>query len=163
ERILDLHDVRGFDATLALSQLELHQLALVKRAELVAFDRGVVNENRLLTFTLDEPIASRVTEPADGTTRHGRSSLPASRWNPNGTPATILGRLPARVNRHLRRLAAGPAGPARAHGQRGRMLRVALQHGVDHVVRHPGLPERVERARQLHARGVEVGVELERL
>src|SRR5262249_35837105 len=37
---LDLYDVRGLDAALTLSQLELHQLALVKRAELVALDRG---------------------------------------------------------------------------------------------------------------------------
>src|SRR5262249_40425153 len=160
---LDLYDVRGLDAALTLSQLELHQLALVKRAELVALDRGVVNENRILTFTLDEPIASRVTEPADGTTRHGRSSLPASRWIANGTPSTIFGRLRPRVKRHLHRLSTGRPSPARAQSPRGGMVRVTLEDGVHHVVRHGRLSERVEGAGELHAGGVEVGVELERL
>jgi hypothetical protein len=58
--------VCGLQALWALFNFEFNLLALGQGVEALALDRGVMNENVLLTFTRDKAIPLAIVEPLDG-------------------------------------------------------------------------------------------------
>src|SRR5918992_2076348 len=86
ERGSDLADVGGLEPLGPLDDLELHAVALGKRAEAFGDDCGVMNEDVLATILCDEAEPLCVIEPLDRALRHCCNLLKREPVGPGGKP-----------------------------------------------------------------------------
>ena len=90
---LDLGDVAGLRALGTVNDLELHGLAFLERAETVALNGRVVDEDVTASVSFDEPVSLGVVEPLDLTCDAHRSSSclagPRHYAAPENLPASV--------------------------------------------------------------------------